>query len=100
MGYAWSLIGPFVKFLVILYVFGPYVRASVPFYPLYLFLGIIIWEHFSITTSHCISMLFEKQSMIQRHKFPHILLILATGWTNIIIFMTHVVIFTMVGWFM
>ena len=38
LGYLWSLAGPLVKFLVILYVFGPFVSPEIPEYPLYLFL--------------------------------------------------------------
>lgn len=95
LGYLWSLIGPLVKFGVILVVFGPFVEAKIPHYRLYLFLGIIIWEHFSITTSACMSMLHEKASIIQRLPFPRLLLIFAVGWTNLIVFMTHMAVFGM-----
>ncbi len=99
LGYFWSLIGPLVKFLVILYVFGPYVRSSIPLYPLYLFLGIIIWEHFIVTTSSCMVVLFEKEGIVQRLPFPRIFIVLATGWTNLIIFITHLLIFFCFGWY-
>jgi ABC-type polysaccharide/polyol phosphate export permease len=99
LGYFWSLIGPLVRFLVILLIFGPYVSSSIPLYPLYLFLGIIIWEHFTVTTNGCMGMLFEKEGIVQRHPFPHFLLILAVGWTNLIIFATHLVIFALFAWY-
>lgn len=93
LGYLWSLIGPLVKFGVILVVFGPYVEGQIPFYRLYLFLGIIIWEHFAVTTTACMSMLHEKASIIQRLPFPRILLIFAVGWTNLVVFLTHMLVF-------
>lgn len=99
-GYLWSLVGPLVKFGVILYVFGPFVEQAIPMYPLYLFLGIILWEHFSLTTSGCMNMLHEKQSIIQRMVFPRILLVFAVGWTNIIILSTHFTIFLFAAWMM
>ena len=99
-GYLWSFVGPLFRFLVILYVFGPYVRPSIPLYPLYLFLGMIIWEYFTNTTNGCMRMLTEKSGIVQRHPFPRILLILAVGWTNIIIFATHLVIFAVFAWFL
>lgn len=92
-GYLWSLAGPLVKFGVILLVFGPYVEGQIPYYRLYLFLGIIIWEHFTATTNGCIAMLDQKSSIIQRHPFPRYLLIFAVGWTNFIVFCTHIVVF-------
>ncbi len=93
LGWLWSLIGPLVKFGVILVIFGPYVEGQIPYYRLYLFLGIIIWEHFAVTTGACISMLHEKASIIQRLPFPRVLLIFAVGWTNVIVFATHMLVF-------
>jgi ABC-2 type transport system permease protein len=93
LGYLWSLLGPLAKFLVIYYVFRPLIGRSIAQYPLYLFLGVIIWEHFTVTTSHCMSMLYEKAAFIQKISFPRILLIFIVGWTNLIIFFTHFLIF-------
>lgn len=98
LGYFWSLVNPLVKFIVILFIFGPYVSPSVPQYPLYLFLGIIIWEHFATTTTACMNMLFEKSQIIRHLPFPRILLILSVGWTNLIIFTTHGFIFLLFAW--
>jgi ABC-2 type transport system permease protein len=98
LGYCWSLIAPLVKFGVILYVFGPYVQGMIPMYSLYLFLGIIIWEHFAVTTNACMTMLFEKEQIIQRMPFPRVLLIFAVGWTNLIVFGTHLLVFAFYSW--
>jgi ABC-type polysaccharide/polyol phosphate export permease len=100
LGYLWSLAGPIVRFLVILYVFGPLVHDTIPLYPLYLFLGIVIWEHFAVTTTGCMNMLFDKEGIIQRMPFPRILLIYAVGWTNLVIFISHLMIFFVFGLFM
>ena len=37
-------------------------------------------------------MLHEKASIIQRLPFPRVLLIFAVGWTNIIVFLTHMIV--------
>jgi len=93
LGYVWSLISPVVKFLVILHIFSPLVGDSISSYPLYLFLGIIMWEHFSYTTSACMGMLHDKAEIIQRLPFPRLLLIFIVGWTQAIVFATHLVVF-------
>lgn len=93
LGYLWSLIGPVVKFLVMLFAIGPYVSSTIPHYPLYLFLGLIIWEHFSNTTTNCMTMLFDKEVLITRMRFPRILLVLMVGWTNLVVFLTYLLIF-------
>lgn len=94
LGYLWSLLAPLAKFLVIYYVFRPFVSDTIPYYSLYLFLGIIVWEHFTVTTTHCMSVLHEKAAFVQKLPFPRILLILIVGWTSLIIFLTHLMIFS------
>lgn len=98
LGYFWSLIGPIAKFVVILYAIGPFVQSSIPHYAFYLFLGIIVWEYFVVTTNACMSMLEEKAGIIQKLVFPRILLIFMVGWTNMLVFLTHLLIFLFFLW--
>jgi ABC-type polysaccharide/polyol phosphate export permease len=91
LGYLWSFIVPLVKFLVILHIFRPFV-ADIPAYPLYLFLGLILWEHFSMTTSACIHMPQDKSAIIKKIAFPRLLLMLSVGWMHVIIFFTYICI--------
>ncbi|TSC60839.1 MAG: ABC-2 type transport system permease protein [Candidatus Peregrinibacteria bacterium Greene0416_62] len=95
LGYVWSLLAPLAKFLVIYYVFRPFVSDTIPYYSLYLFLGIIVWEHFTVTTTHCMTVLHEKAAFVQKLPFPRILLMFIVGWTNLIIFLTHLLIFVL-----
>ncbi len=98
LGYLWSFLSPLGKFLVVYYVFGPIVSAEIPFYALYLFLGLIIWEHFTVTTMACMNMLEDKAMIIQKIVFPRILLIFMVGWTNLLVFFTHLFIFLLFAW--
>lgn len=95
LGYLWSFVVPLVKFLVMLHVFRRYV--DIPFYHIYLFLGLILWEHFSMTTTACIAMLHDKSTIIKKVLIPRILLILSVGWMHLIILLTYVTIFVIVG---
>ena len=45
LGFLWSLAFPITRFLVILHIFRPFTKG-IEFYPLYLFLGIVVWEYF------------------------------------------------------
>lgn len=92
LGYLWSFIVPLVKFLVILHIFRPF-TSHISFYPLYLFFGILLWEHFAMTTSACISMPYDKESIIKKMPLPRILLIFAIGWTHCIILSTYILMF-------
>lgn len=97
-GYLWSLVAPIVKYLVILHVFRPFVGQTIEHYPLYLFLGLILWEYFSYTTAACMTVLFDKAEIIKHLPFPRILLMLIVGWTQIIVFSTHFIVFLMFAW--
>lgn len=92
IGMLWSLIYPFVKYFVILNVFRHFV-TDIPNYSLYLFLGIFLWEHFSMTTSACISMLYEKAPIIQKVRFPRLLLVYSVGWMHILILIGYLCIY-------
>lgn len=92
-GYFWSFMAPLSKFVVILFVFKPFVGSDIPQYPLYLFLGVIIWEHFAELTSSCVAVPFDKSSIIQRVRFPRVLLLFVAAWTQILIFVTRFLIF-------
>jgi ABC-type polysaccharide/polyol phosphate export permease len=100
LGYLWSLLAPLAKFGVILVVFGPFVSSDIPAYPCYLFLGLIMWEHFAVTTSACLSMPMDKEAMIRRVPFPRILLIFSIGYTNALVFLAHFTVFVLgASWF-
>ncbi len=99
LGYFWSFLAPLLRFLVILYIFQPLLGPNIPQYPLFLFLGLIVWEYFTNTTNGCMWMVLDKASIVSQISFPRMLLILAVGWTNTIIFLTHFLIFCLFGWF-
>lgn len=97
LGYLWSFLGPLMQFVIIFAVFRPFVGAHIPHYALYLFLGIIVWEHFALTTAGCIALPQEKAGLIQRTRVPRILLPMILGWTHAIIFLTRFAVFVMLA---
>jgi ABC-type polysaccharide/polyol phosphate export permease len=92
-GYLWSLIGPLVQFLVIYYVFVVMVGVVIENYALYLFLGIILWEYFALTTSACINAPLQRVGVMQQISIPRTILMFSVAWTHIIIFLSRLVIF-------
>lgn len=100
LGYFWSLAAPMAKFVIFLYVFQVIFPVHIPGYPLYLFLGIILWEYFANITSACISVPLAYENIIQRVAFPRFLLVLTVGWLQTLIFLTHFLIFVLMGLFM
>lgn len=93
LGYLWSFALPVVKLIVLFFVFKPLVGQSIQSYVLYLFMGLIVWEHFSLITSKCIGVLQEKSALVQRVNFPRILLMLIVGCTSLFVAITYFLIF-------
>ena len=93
LGYFWSLAVPMAKFIIFLYVFTVLFPVDVPLYPLYLFLGIILWEYFANITTACIGVPLIYEHLIQKVAFPRFLLLLMVGWVQTLIFFTHCIIF-------
>lgn len=98
LGYLWSFALPLTKFLVILHIFRPFV-AHIEQYPFYLFLGIILWEHFAMTTTACILLPGEKIGIIKQMRFPRLLLMFSLGWMHTIILFTYIFIFLVFAFF-
>ena len=99
LGYLWSFVPMIVRFLVIFHIFKSFVQQDVEYYSLYLFLGLIMWNHFSGVTSGCISVLNSKSAIIQKVNFPRILLMFAVGWQQMIIFSTEFFLFVCFAFF-
>lgn len=100
LGYFWSLAAPMAKFVIFLYLFQVIFPVDIPGYPLYLFLGIILWEYFANITTACIGIPLTYEHIIQKVAFPRFLLVLTVGWLQTIIFLTHFLIFVPMGLFL
>lgn len=97
-GYLWSLMGPVLQFIVVFHVFRPFVGDAMPFYGLYLFLGIILWEHFSLTTSACINLPRKRLPILQKVNVPAAVFVLSVGWTHLLILFTRMLLFFALAW--
>lgn len=97
LGYFWSFSVPITRFLVIFFVFQPFIGSDIHEYRLYLFLGVILWEYFSVATSACLALPGDKSFIIRNVCFPRILLLLSIGWCHFLIFLTYTLIFLLLA---
>jgi ABC-type polysaccharide/polyol phosphate export permease len=92
-GYFWSLMGPLLQFVVVYHVFRPFIGDVVPYYGLYLLLGIFLWEHFSLTTTACINLPRRRLPILQKVNVPPAVFVLSVGWTHLLILLSRLVLF-------
>jgi len=70
LGILWYLLGPFLMFLLLLLVFSDRVGTNIPRYPLYLLLGIIMFNFFQKATSESTKVISINRWIIKSINFP------------------------------
>jgi ABC-2 type transport system permease protein len=94
LGYLWSLLKPLMLFGIMFLVFTKVFKLgnSIPNYPVYLLLGIVIWTFFSEVTGLCMGAIVGKGNLIRKVYFPRILLVIANSITSLITFVLNLAI--------
>lgn len=86
LGYAWSLLRPLFLFVILYFVFGVFLKAKgdIPHYPVYLLLGIVLWNYFSEVTLGGVSSIVANGELIRKINFPKYVIILAGSFSAFI----------------
>src|SRR6185437_9679410 len=79
LGYMWSLLRPLFMFATLYIVFGVFLKAkgNIPHYPVYLLLGIVLWNYFGEVTSGSVGAIVGKGDLLRKINFPKYVIILA-----------------------
>src|SRR5262245_60339926 len=72
LGYLWSLLRPLAIFAILYLVFVQFLRfgSNVPHFPIYLLLGIVIWNYFAEVTNIGVGSIVERGSLLRKINFP------------------------------
>lgn len=81
LGYAWSLLRPLLLFLILYVVFVKFLRLGegVPHYPIYLLLGIVLWNFFSEMTNQSLSSIVARGDLIRKIRIPRWIVVLSSS---------------------
>jgi ABC-2 type transport system permease protein len=84
LGYLWSLIRPLVLFAVLLFVFTKVFRvgASLPYYPVLLLLGIVLFTFFQESTTNAVTSVVNHEGVVRKTQFPRLVIPLSTVLTG------------------
>lgn len=101
LGYLWSLLRPLAMFGVLYIVFVNFLKFGdgIPNFPIYLLLGIVMWNFFVELTSGAVSSIASKGDLIRKINFPKYVIVLASSVSALINFsfnMTVVFIFMII----
>ena len=86
LGYVWSLLRPLLLFAILYVVFGVFLKAkgNIPHYPVYLLLGIVLWNYFAEVTSGGVGAIVGKGDLLRKINFPKYVIILAGSFSAFI----------------
>lgn len=86
LGYAWSLLRPLLLFLILYVVFVKFLRigAGVPHFPVYLLLGIVIWNFFHEMTVQSLASIVGRGDLIRKIRIPRWIIVLSSSISALI----------------
>jgi ABC-2 type transport system permease protein len=86
LGYVWSLLRPLAMFGVLYVVFTKFllVGDSIPHYPVYLLLGIVLWNFFAEITTGSIGSIVGRGDLIRKINFPKYVIVLSVSFSAFI----------------
>lgn len=86
LGYIWSLLRPFALFVILYIVFAKILRigADIPHFPIYLLLGIILWNYFAEVTSGAVGSIVSRGDLMRKLSFPRYVIVLAGSFSALI----------------
>lgn len=79
LGYLWSLLRPLLLFFILYIVFVKFLKVGdrIPHYPVYLLLGIVIWNYFVEVTSGSVASIVGRGDLLRKLNFPKYVIVLA-----------------------
>lgn len=96
LGYAWSLLRPLLLFLILYIVFVRFLKigGDISHYPVYLLLGIVIWNFFSEMTVQSLGSIVGRGDLIRKTKIPHWIIILSSSMSAVINLLLNLIVVT------
>src|SRR5579871_4476279 len=94
LGYAWSLLRPLLIFLILYLVFVKFLKlgTGVPHYPVYLLLGVVIWNFFSEMTMQGLGSIVGRGDLIRKIRIPRWIIVLSSSLSALINFFLNLVV--------
>jgi len=86
LGYAWSLLRPLMLFIILYVVFAHFFKLGkdIPHFPIYLLLGIVLWNFFAEMTSQSLSSIVARGDLIRKIRIPRWIIVISSSVSALI----------------
>ncbi len=88
LGYLWSLLRPLGFFVILYIIFVKFLKTggNIPHFPVYLLLGVIVWNYFAEVTNLSVNSIVARGDLIRKINFPKYVIVLAGSFSALINF--------------
>ena len=96
LGYAWTLLRPLFLFMILYIVFVRVLKIGdeIPHAPVYLLLGIVLWNFFTEMTAQSLSSIVNRGDLIRKISIPRWIIVLSTSVSALINLFLNLLIVT------
>lgn len=94
LGFFWSVLEPLLMLSVLYIIFTNVIRSDIPYYPLYLLLGLIMWNMLTRGTSMSLTSIIARGGIITKIYFPREIPAISSCITAFIMMMFEFAVFT------
>jgi lipopolysaccharide transport system permease protein len=84
LGFLWSLLNPLAYMVILTLVFSFLLRVSIPNFPAWLLIGLLIWRFFSIGTAQGLLSIVGNPSLVTKVYLPRQLIVLSSNVANLL----------------
>jgi len=83
-GFLWVIVNPLLQMIVIGFVFRFFIKEPIKNYYLYLLVGLLVWNFFSLSLAKATSSIVNERSLIKKARFPSEVIPLSIIISNLI----------------
>ncbi len=84
LNWLWWILNPISFMIIYTLIFGVIFQASEPFFPIYVFIGLTMWDFFSRVVTHSVRMVKNNKNIVSKVYIPKFILILSDMIVNAI----------------
>jgi len=99
LGILWYLLNPILMFILLLLIFSNRLGGNIPYYPLYLLLGIIMYNFFQQVTSFSLTSMDESREIMKSINFSREALVLSNVLRTLLAHLFEFIVFIVIALF-
>lgn len=82
LNWIWWVLDPLCFMLIYTFVFGYVFKSNEQYFPVYIFIGLSMWDFFNKTVRGSVKMIKTNKSIVSKIYFPKYILLLTRIWVN------------------